>query len=101
MATYFVAFTISEFDYISSSTNDLDRVYSRPKVIKNKMSNYALHLSEIILNAIENFVGFNYTMGKKMYQLAIPDRWYFYKAMENWGLVSYRYVLQFLRSFFI
>lgn len=90
MSTFLVGYIISDFEYVEvNTTNNLTfRSYSRSN---------ALHLVQLNLNqgiqtlkALEEYMQIDFVI-PKMYQVAIPD--FFYSAMENWGLITYRFVI--------
>lgn len=87
MSTYLLAFTVSE--YISTDQEGIHRIFARPEEIHTGKANYALSTSIKALNALEDFLGISYVL-QKMDQAAIPDNYFHYSAMENWGLVTYK-----------
>lgn len=90
MSTYLVAFIVSDFEQIeSTSDNRSEAVYARSAMIEDGRAEYALNISIEILKVLENFTGVSYPINK-MYQAAIPDSWFSAGAMENWGLVTYK-----------
>lgn len=89
MSTYVVAFTISDFDSLSSnlsnSSTPLYRVWAPKHELEN--GNYALEVVQEILPFFEEYFGMKYPL-PKLDLLAIPN---FGKvAMENWGIISFR-----------
>lgn len=86
MPTYLVAFVVSDFTYVSELNH---RVFGKPHIVADHMMDYALTAGIQILDAIEDFVGIPYTLSK-MDQIGLPNEYYAYGAMENWGLVVYR-----------
>lgn len=87
MSSYLVAFIVSEF----SSTEQLGihHVFARPQEVKAGHAEYALQTGQTALNAIADFVSVPYVL-EKMDQAAVPDDYFYFGAMENWGLVIYR-----------
>lgn len=87
MSTYLVAFTISDFEYISanSSTGPVFRVWA-PKDDLPK-TQYALEVVQEILPFLENYFGIKYPL-PKLDLVAIPS--FAMDAMENWGLMCFR-----------
>lgn len=84
-----IAFIVSDFEYLESS--DLSRrvhqrVFSRPNAVH--LSELVLEAGEEILDELEDFIGVDYSL-PKMDQAGIPD--FSAGAMENWGLVTYRF----------
>lgn len=90
MSTYLIAFIVSTLDH----TEKLERntVYARPEEIKQGNGQYALEIGEEVLKSIEEFLSVNYSLNK-MDQAAIPNDYFASGAMENWGLVTYRFVI--------
>lgn len=90
MSTYLVAFIMSDFDHIESTSNNrTEAVYARTQMIADGRAEYALNVSVEILKVLENFTDISYQIDK-MHQAAIPDSWFSAGAMENWGLVTYK-----------
>lgn len=102
MSTYLVAFIVSKFkgygaEYDSEaegngendSTKKYD-VFSREEALGT--AKYSYEVGQEILEALDTFTGIPYDTivnSHKMHQVAIPD--FSAGAMENWGLVTYRY----------
>lgn len=87
MSTYLLAFIVSNFS--STEVNGIHQVYARPEEIHAGKADYALAAAGQLLSTIEDFVGVKYELNK-MDQAAIPDNYFYFGAMENWGLVTYR-----------
>lgn len=85
MATYLVAFIVSEF---SSITDDEKRinVWARKNAIES--CSYALKQSVKLLKNLEDYTGIAHAL-PKLDVVAIPD--FKIGAMENWGMTTYRY----------
>lgn len=88
MSTYLLAFVVSKFDFIERENQ---RVFARPEAIRAGMADYALNTSIDMLKAFEEYLKVPYVLDK-MDQIAIPNRYFDAGAMENWGLVMYKYV---------
>lgn len=89
---YLIAFVVSDFRFSTNvnETNDGQvfpiRVWSKSSHVNETY--LALEAGEKILQAISNYVDMPYSL-PKMDQIAIPD--FAPGAMENWGLVTYRF----------
>lgn len=80
---------VAKFDFTNSTNeNGIDfRVYSRPEAVNT--TKYALGLVQELLSVIQETVKVDYVL-PKLYQVAVPD--FYFSAMENWGLITYRFV---------
>nr|XP_055031932.1 aminopeptidase N [Misgurnus anguillicaudatus] len=89
MSTYLVAFVVSDFTYINAKDNKgvLVRIWARKKAIEEGQGNYALTITQPILEFFEKYYNTSYPLSKSD-QIALPD--FNAGAMENWGLVTYR-----------
>lgn len=93
MSTYLLAFTISKFVCMKFITSDVDgipiSVCTRSHFENDTI--LALEYGVQVLDALDTWTGYPYksTNIGKMDQLAIPD--FSAGAMENWGMVNYRY----------
>ena len=87
MSTYLVAFTISDFESLSSNstTGPVFKVWA-PKDDLPK-AQYALEVAQEILPFFEEYFGINYPL-PKLDMVAIPS--FGTDAMENWGLICFR-----------
>lgn len=83
MSTYLVAFTIS--DFANKSSNSFS-VWARSDAINS--ADYALSIGPRILKNLENYFNINFPL-PKIDMIAIPD--FHAGAMENWGLITYRF----------
>lgn len=92
MSAYLTAFVVSQFSYIQTERH---RVFARPEYIHDGLLDYALNTGYEVLRAFELYLGVNYTL-EKMDQIGIPDKYYAPGAMENWGLVTFRYIYCYL-----
>ncbi|XP_072004560.1 aminopeptidase N-like [Engystomops pustulosus] len=85
MSTYLVAFIVSQFSYVG---NERVKIWGRKKAIEvEKQGEYALSVTEKILDFFENYYNASYPLPKSD-QVALPD--FSAGAMENWGLITYR-----------
>nr|XP_020441353.1 aminopeptidase Ey-like [Monopterus albus] len=88
MSTYLLAFIVSDFTYISNTTDRvLIRIFARKSAITAGQGDYALNKTGPILNFFEKYFNSSYPLPKSD-QIAIPD--FNAGAMENWGLITYR-----------
>lgn len=85
---------MARFEYTTNTNEDgiEFRVYSRPEAINNTI--YALNLVEELLSIIQETVQVDYVL-PKLYQVALPD--FYFNAMENWGLITYKYFVNIKR----
>jgi aminopeptidase N len=93
MASYLLAFIVSDLEHISNAdtklaSETLHRIWVRPDSLLK--AQYALENSEKALKTLENFVGVKYELSK-VDSAGIPNK---SGAMENWGMVTYRWGLQ-------
>ncbi|KAI4460016.1 protease m1 zinc metalloprotease [Holotrichia oblita] len=86
MSTYLVAFVVSEMDHVAQG---IQTVYGEPALIADGRGEYGLQKGIEILAVMEEFTGIEYSLSK-LDQISIPDDWFTFGAMENWGLVTYR-----------
>ncbi len=80
---------MSDFAYLESTDRSRrvhQRVFSRPNAVH--LNELVLEAGEEILDELEDYIGVDYSL-PKMDQAGIPD--FSAGAMENWGLVTYRY----------
>lgn len=94
MSTYLVAFLVSEFETLEYHVNGTKEfgVYTRPEA-KNQ-SAYALDFGMRVVDALSEYFGIDYystDSNLKLDHIALPD--FKAGAMENWGLVTYRFVV--------
>ncbi|XP_037811872.1 aminopeptidase N-like [Lucilia sericata] len=86
MATYLVAFIISDFEYTEIISNDLPlRLYSQPE--RKLEHEWALTTSILIVEHLSKYYGIDYML-PKLDQVALPN--FTSGGMENWGLATYR-----------
>lgn len=100
MSTYLIAYLVSNFDYVENQNNPLYqvpfRVYSRPGT--QDTAQFALEFGQRSMVALKNYTDFKYEF-PKMDKVAVPD--FAAGAMENWGLVIYRYEYTNCMSFYL
>uniref|UniRef100_A0A8C2CFD2 Aminopeptidase n=1 Tax=Cyprinus carpio TaxID=7962 RepID=A0A8C2CFD2_CYPCA len=87
MSTYLIAFVVSDFKYISAKDKKGVRIWARKKAIEDGQGDYALNITQPILEFFEKYYNTSYPLSKSD-QIALPD--FNSGAMENWGLVAYR-----------
>lgn len=94
MSTYLLAFIVSEFKRETSTTQPDFGVWARPGAMGQ--GKYALGVGEKLVVEMEKWMGIQYynlstnpVIKMKMDQAAIPD--FSAGAMENWGLLTYRF----------
>lgn len=90
MSTYIVAFVIGHFDFVEKvDTNGVRiRVYTPPK--RTHLGAHALKMASTAIPFFKEVFGAEYPL-PKLDLVAIPD--FAMGAMENWGLLTYRYEL--------
>lgn len=90
MSTYLVAIVVGEYDYVEDKSTDgvLVRVYT-PRG-KKQQGQFALEVATKVLPYYKEYFNIAYPL-PKIDLIAIAD--FSAGAMENWGLVTYRYVL--------
>uniref|UniRef100_A0AAR2ISV2 Aminopeptidase n=1 Tax=Pygocentrus nattereri TaxID=42514 RepID=A0AAR2ISV2_PYGNA len=80
MSTYLVAFIVKVIE-------TRVRIWARQKAIKGGQGDYALSITQPIMEFFEKYYNTDYPLSKSD-QIALPD--FSAGAMENWGLVTYR-----------
>ncbi|KAF2891716.1 hypothetical protein ILUMI_14457, partial [Ignelater luminosus] len=86
MSAYTLAFAVSDYECKSLAKF---RILAKSSAIKNNETDFALDTSIKTLKALEEYTGVNFVIDK-MDQFAVPDEYFRYHAMENWGLGTYR-----------
>lgn len=89
MSTYLVAFMISEFEYKEAekkNSNVTFRIWARKEAIDQV--NLAKEIGPKILSYFAKYFDVDYPLPKQD-MAAIPD--FNAGAMENWGLITFRY----------
>lgn len=84
MSTYLVAFAVTDFRHLSEKKF---HVWARQEAIDQ--ARYAMTLGSKILSFYEEFFQIGFPL-PKMDMIALPD--FGSGAMENWGLITYRYL---------
>lgn len=89
MSTYLVATVVSKFES-TPSTSTSHVLWSKPNTESQRK--YGAKYVAPVMDALVEFTGMPYEIGNitKMDNVAVPGM--FSGAMENWGLVTYRYV---------
>jgi hypothetical protein len=87
MSTYLVAFIVSDFESLSSDAKYNFSAWARPNAIDN--AQYSQAIGPRLVDFYEHYTGIDYEF-PKIDQVAVPD--FAAGAMENWGLITYRYV---------
>lgn len=83
MSTYLLAFVVSDFVKKSSG---IFSVWTRSEATRS--AEYALDVGPKLLKYLETFFGLDYPL-PKVDMIALPD--FTAGAMENWGLITFRY----------
>ena len=94
MQTYLLAFIVSDFEHVEDSINN-QRVFGTKYYIENGFADFALEAGVKIIKEIEKYLGVKYRL-PKMDQIGIPH--FDSGAMENWGLVTYKENLLFVKG---
>uniref|UniRef100_A0A3B5M895 Aminopeptidase n=1 Tax=Xiphophorus couchianus TaxID=32473 RepID=A0A3B5M895_9TELE len=88
MSTYLLAIIVSDYAHLSTTQGNIQiRIWARKKAIKEGQGNYALNVTGPILDFFQAYYNISYPL-RKSDQIALPD--FYFGAMENWGLVTYR-----------
>ncbi|XP_051978899.1 aminopeptidase N-like isoform X3 [Xyrauchen texanus] len=87
MSTYLLALIVSDYTNVISAEQTLIRIWARKKAIEDGHGDYALRITGPILMFFEKYYNVPYPLSKSD-QIALPD--FYFGAMENWGLVTYR-----------
>ncbi|XP_047453445.1 aminopeptidase Ey-like [Mugil cephalus] len=88
MSTYLLAMVISDYSYLETTQGDtLVRIWARRKAIELGQGDYALNVTGPVLDFFQSYYNVPYPLSKSD-QIALPD--FYFGAMENWGLVTYR-----------
>lgn len=89
MSTYLLAFVVSKYASINSHEDDKIQHSAWSPIETIDSAAYALNLGPKLIKAMEDFTKIPYDL-EKLDQISIPD--FSAGAMENWGLVTYRFL---------
>lgn len=88
MSSYLLAVVVCDYTFIGAEQQStLIRIWARRKAIESGQGNYALNVTGPILDFLQEYYKIPYPLNKSD-QIALPD--FYFGAMENWGLVTYR-----------
>uniref|UniRef100_A0A8C4DWI7 Aminopeptidase n=1 Tax=Dicentrarchus labrax TaxID=13489 RepID=A0A8C4DWI7_DICLA len=90
MSTYLLAIIVSDLKtciHINLLLCVQIRIWARRTAIDQGQGNYALNVTGPVLDFFQMYYNISYPLSKSD-QIALPD--FFFGAMENWGLVTYR-----------
>ncbi|KAM3609436.1 uncharacterized protein V6R79_014788 [Siganus canaliculatus] len=89
MSSYLFAFAVSEFKPVPSPHERVDiQTFASPEDTAAGRTQYAASITGKILSFYEKYFDMTYQHGQ-LHQIALPDL--SLSAMENWGLITYRY----------
>lgn len=93
--TYLIAFMISDFVHVSSvdANNFEQRVYHRPTAVVDNLT--ALKHGVKVQAALNSYLEIDYPL-PKMDHVGLQG--FHFGAMENWGMITYKFVFQFKRQ---
>ncbi|XP_041853340.1 aminopeptidase N-like isoform X2 [Melanotaenia boesemani] len=88
MSTYLLAIIVSDYVHLNATQGDtLIRIWARRKAVEQGQGDYALNVTGPVLDFFQSYYNISYPLSKSD-QIALPD--FYFGAMENWGLVTYR-----------
>uniref|UniRef100_A0A8C6VXF7 Aminopeptidase n=1 Tax=Nothobranchius furzeri TaxID=105023 RepID=A0A8C6VXF7_NOTFU len=88
MSTYLLAVIVSDYAHLEASQGQTEiRIWARRKAIEQGQGDYALNITGLVLDFFQSYYNISYPLSKSD-QIALPD--FYFGAMENWGLVTYR-----------
>ncbi|XP_075932322.1 aminopeptidase N-like [Anarhichas minor] len=88
MSTYLLAMVICDYTQLNATQGGtLIRIWARRTAIEQGQGSYALNVTGPILDFFQSYYNVSYPLSKAD-QIALPD--FYFGAMENWGLVTYR-----------
>lgn len=86
ISTYLVAFTVSDFEFISNQETDPEmRVFARPDAIFDDQADNALEIGATMLRTMSSLFDIPFSLPKAD-QIALPET---IASVENWGLISH------------
>uniref|UniRef100_A0A3B4ZW54 Aminopeptidase n=1 Tax=Stegastes partitus TaxID=144197 RepID=A0A3B4ZW54_9TELE len=88
MSSYLLAIVVSDYAHLRATQDDtVIRIWARRKAIEQGQGDYALNVTGPVLDFFQSYYNISYPLSKSD-QIALPD--FYFGAMENWGLVTYR-----------
>lgn len=91
MSTYLIAFMVSDYHSLEQFNNSIFyRTFGRAEFISRGDGNYSLSVAQNAINHMRDFTNIAYRLDT-MDQVPVPNEYYKIGAMENWGMVTYRY----------
>ncbi|XP_062245063.1 aminopeptidase N-like [Platichthys flesus] len=88
MSTYLLALIVCDYTHLRAAQgHTLIRIWARRSAIDQGQGDYALNVTGPVLDFLQSYYNISYPLSKSD-QIAIPD--FYFGAMENWGLVTYR-----------
>ncbi|XP_055489140.1 aminopeptidase Q-like isoform X1 [Leucoraja erinacea] len=88
MPTYLVAFIISDYGCVNTTSNGVEiRVWADKEAISKGEAQYAINVLGPILSFFEEYFNVSYPLSK-LDVVALPE--FESDAMENWGLMTFR-----------
>ena len=91
MSTYLIAFIVSDFERLGDPNLKYSfSAWARPEGIDKAV--YSQDVGPKLVDWFEEYTAIDYTFDK-IDQVALPD--FAAGAMENWGLITYRYAVKF------
>lgn len=91
MSTYLVAFAVSDYNF--TMKRGKHRIITKHEGIDRGKVDYILSISENLMSILENFTAINYSLDK-LDEFTVPSEYFIPGGMENWGLITIRYILQ-------
>ncbi|XP_055381349.1 uncharacterized protein LOC129611946 [Condylostylus longicornis] len=88
MSTYILAFILHNYHSVSLTVNNVTHSVYYKNALQIDHARYTVNKSVELLSAMENYFQINYPLSK-LDHIGVPTT--FGHAMENWGLIIYRY----------